>query len=569
MDMSTLGAALSIMKKNTPTINPEDIAEAVDDYLDDHPEATTTVQDGSITKAKLDNNLQGTVDDVDDLKSALNDKQDAPETAGTAGQVLGLDSNGNPEWQDVSLDPQDIAEAVSDWCNENITEDPTVVIDKSLLINGAAADSEAVGIFRADVNDRMADSRVSDAEDVDLDIADEDGNVIVRFTDGHLKTKNFDSADVIDAISGDIAKIRNTDADQSCFDVADNHGKVIARFKNGEFQTQKFNSGTAVLKATGDTTDRAAEINAILSSAGMCQLGKGVFYVSGIVMPDSSVLSGCGASTKIVLLDSVTNGAAIKMKSYCIVKDLQVGNDTSFTPSSTSTNRVGIIRVNDNNSHYVFGKISNVSIVGISQGIVAQDNTTADRTGLLVENVNIYLCDIGLSIMKCEYNRFSNMIIASCYYGVLNNAGNNLFSNCTFISCTESFVMDDVNVSNNGHGSAIGCQFNHSGENNGIAVRANKMTNGFVFSGCQFFSSKVSVTNSEGIAIHGCNFGGTSGQTGYLFEVTNNDGADRVMMIDNSIFSNNPVINKSNTSGTTTVIVSNCYTRNGNSVTIS
>ena len=50
-----------------------DITAAVDDWLDDHPEATTTVEDGSITKAKLDSNLQGTVDDVADLKSAMDD----------------------------------------------------------------------------------------------------------------------------------------------------------------------------------------------------------------------------------------------------------------------------------------------------------------------------------------------------------------------------------------------------------------------------------------------------------------------------------------------------------------
>ena len=47
------------------------IAAAVDSWLEDHPEATTTVQDGAITKEKLDANLQGTVDEVSDLKSAL------------------------------------------------------------------------------------------------------------------------------------------------------------------------------------------------------------------------------------------------------------------------------------------------------------------------------------------------------------------------------------------------------------------------------------------------------------------------------------------------------------------
>ena len=49
--------------------DPAAIEGAVSDWLDEHPEATTTVEDGAITKAKLDSDLQGTVDDVGDLKS--------------------------------------------------------------------------------------------------------------------------------------------------------------------------------------------------------------------------------------------------------------------------------------------------------------------------------------------------------------------------------------------------------------------------------------------------------------------------------------------------------------------
>jgi len=65
-DPVTLGAAVQLAK------DPATIKASVEDWLDDHPEATTTVQDGSITKAKLDSNLQSTVDDVTELKSALN-----------------------------------------------------------------------------------------------------------------------------------------------------------------------------------------------------------------------------------------------------------------------------------------------------------------------------------------------------------------------------------------------------------------------------------------------------------------------------------------------------------------
>ena len=54
--------------------DPEVVTQAVDDWLDDHPEATTTVQDGAITEAKLNDSLKEDLawqDDVDELKSAI------------------------------------------------------------------------------------------------------------------------------------------------------------------------------------------------------------------------------------------------------------------------------------------------------------------------------------------------------------------------------------------------------------------------------------------------------------------------------------------------------------------
>lgn len=52
-------------------ITDAQITGAVSDWLDEHPEATTTVQDGSITRAKLDADLQQKTDEVSELKSAL------------------------------------------------------------------------------------------------------------------------------------------------------------------------------------------------------------------------------------------------------------------------------------------------------------------------------------------------------------------------------------------------------------------------------------------------------------------------------------------------------------------
>lgn len=47
------------------------VTGAVNDWLDDHPEATTTVQDGSITKAKLATALQNSVDSIPAVDATL------------------------------------------------------------------------------------------------------------------------------------------------------------------------------------------------------------------------------------------------------------------------------------------------------------------------------------------------------------------------------------------------------------------------------------------------------------------------------------------------------------------
>ncbi len=52
--------------------DPEMIATAVDAWLDEHPEATTTVEDGAITRAKLDNTLKAYTDRIPNIGSVEN-----------------------------------------------------------------------------------------------------------------------------------------------------------------------------------------------------------------------------------------------------------------------------------------------------------------------------------------------------------------------------------------------------------------------------------------------------------------------------------------------------------------
>ena len=115
-----LGAAIPFIKGLAPKTDPAAIEQAVDDYLDAHPEATTTVQDGSITEAKL----------ASDVKEILDGLED---------------------------DTASLLEAI----------------------------------------ENQPEQKNSSATGVDFDISDENGNVLVRFNDGNIRTKNFNSDNVV------------------------------------------------------------------------------------------------------------------------------------------------------------------------------------------------------------------------------------------------------------------------------------------------------------------------------------------------------------------------------------
>ena len=65
-----------------------------------------------------------------------------------------------------------------------------------------------------------------------FDIKDEKDNVIIALNDGHIRTKKFDSKEVVstgDAVEGDL-------------EVNDENGNTIVRFQNGHIKTKRFSS---------------------------------------------------------------------------------------------------------------------------------------------------------------------------------------------------------------------------------------------------------------------------------------------------------------------------------------
>ena len=68
--MDDLIRSVGLLKALAKKPDPEKVTEAVEGWLDDHPEATTTVEDGVITRAKLSSSLAG---EIDGIESALGD----------------------------------------------------------------------------------------------------------------------------------------------------------------------------------------------------------------------------------------------------------------------------------------------------------------------------------------------------------------------------------------------------------------------------------------------------------------------------------------------------------------
>lgn len=81
---------------------------------------------------------------------------------------------------------------------------------------------------------KTPEEALSTETDVDLDVTDADGNVLVRFEGGGVKTKNFDSDKV-----GEV----RTATDVADLNIADADGNVLARLTDGGIETKDFNSG--------------------------------------------------------------------------------------------------------------------------------------------------------------------------------------------------------------------------------------------------------------------------------------------------------------------------------------
>lgn len=327
------------------------------------------------------------------------------------------------------------------------------------------------------------------------------------------------------------------------------------------------------LAPTGDTSDATGNILAMLVSSGVCNLGPGDYYIKNLKMPERSTIRGCGDRTRIILLPGAEYG--LEVSSLTTIKDVSIlgNNGSAITIQKEPREQAGIRLQGQATEHPGDKKASNRVIIDgcrisyCGYGLLFRNTGGGTSDSVQVNNCFCFYNDCGIGIIDwSEYHNFTNVKSLLNWYGVINNGGNNKFSNCNFDSNRVGFYMNNTTgeSQNTSHGSVVCCSFNHQyGEsgvaNAGVAVHIENMDNTcMTFSGCQFFYGDFEFIGRTKYA--NAVFGDSIFGAGLKFNV---EGSNVFVLLADSFFGNAPTITDTNRK----IKVHDCYLSNGSEIT--
>lgn len=333
-------------------------------------------------------------------------------------------------------------------------------------------------------------------------------------------------------------------------------------------------NGTFTLFSTFDDTDRTAELTAALDALRTVKLGRGQFYLGNITLADGNELSGYGPATEVYSIAS-NYGSLFDLADKCSIHDLSIIGDADNARSDNPNQRdavhfVGSYIYDQGGSGYERGMIYNLRIKNFSGSGIKLSHTGPNiEDHCLLHNIQIEGCGIGINIdYSSEYHRITNCSVQRCWWGMINNGGNNIITACDFSGNIVGLLMSDNpagSAINNSHGTFEGCTFNHSRSaagtpNKGTAIQLYGLDYGEVFTGCHVFYGAIIVQNCIGVRFIGINLGS---------EVP-------ITLTDNTVISftdctfkdapssaDSPVSGSGNHTGTAGVLWTNCFLRDG------
>lgn len=188
--MAGTGKIVALIKALAPGVDPSVIEQAVTDWLDDHPEATTTVEDGSITEEKLASDVLADLAEIEELKDAIEKKPDVETPEETDADLYISDANGNviAKFEDGHIITKefDSSEAFNNNQGSENAGKYLKIDDDGTVIPSEVSISSNPGVMDTDSN-----------YDSDLYLTDGYGNVVAEFDKGGIKAKRLNGFDYI------------------------------------------------------------------------------------------------------------------------------------------------------------------------------------------------------------------------------------------------------------------------------------------------------------------------------------------------------------------------------------
>ena len=200
------------------------------------------------------------------------------------------------------------------------------------------------------------------------------------------------------------------------------------------------------------------------------------------------------------------------------------GAGSAITPSSTVGTRHGILFEGTSDAQsspvvYYRASVSNCVIIDFTGGGITMNNTgKSPSENMLISDCFIVRCGAGINIAYIsEFHRIMNVTAQGCYYGCIDNGGNNNFANCDFSTNKVGLLIDNSTGQspNNSHGTFSACTFNHTDNTYsggsivsvGTAIKILGASAGEIFTGCQIFYGGIEIDDSVGIRFIGANIG--------------------------------------------------------------
>lgn len=200
--------------------------------------------------------------------------------------------------------------------------------------------------------------------------------------------------------------------------------------------------------------------------------------------------------------------AAFVLGDECCVQNLKLMGDLNAVTRRADGFRDGVLYAGfGSNTTIHKGIVSGCFMANFTGGCITLVKTGYSSSGGL--NISdCYLTDsyAGINIpLWSEFHRISNCSCTGNKYGVVNNGGNNEFTGCNFSSNTYGFVMDNSDSTriNDTHGGVSGCILQH---NTLRAIYANRVSNGFIFEGCNIDNGGAELDHVTRIIFDSCNF---------------------------------------------------------------